>query len=73
MEKIITSAGIQSIVEIRQYLTNNHYGIKKLKRLYSFKHMSDYVKQDAVLGGYVPHKKNPTKKHLRKELYFIYG
>ena len=70
---MITGAGVQTIVELRQYITHNHYGLEKLKRLYPFKHMSDYIGRDAVQGGNVPHGKKPPKNHLRKELHFVYG
>ena len=73
MARMITGAGIQTIVELRQYITDNHYGIKKLERLYAVEPMSDYITQDAVQGGYVPNEKNLQKNRKRKELHFVYG
>ena len=71
--RLITGAGLQAFVALRQYLTNNYYGVAELKRLYAVEPMSDYIGRDAVLGGYAQHGEKPTKKHLRRDIYFVYG
>lgn len=57
---------VNEAVKMRQYLTRSDFDIDELMRLYLATPVSDYFKQDASLGGYVPH-----KRRLRKKNYFI--
>jgi hypothetical protein len=57
---------VNEAVKMRRSLTKSRYGISELMLIYLDTPVSDYFKQDASLGGYVPH-----KRRLRKKNYFI--
>jgi len=69
MNNEIISKALNDIVELRQLLTKNSFGIKELMRIYVATPLSDYFKQDAYLNGYVSHQRTPQKKHLKKRNY----
>lgn len=60
MEKGIVDISI----EMREYLTGSRFGLNELRRIYIATPISDYFRQDAALGGYVPHKKKLQKKNF---------
>lgn len=66
MKTVIESKIVSEAVKMRQCLTKSNFGVNELMRLYLATPVSDYFKQDASLGGYVPHKRS-----LRKRNYFI--
>lgn len=66
MRRLEESKLVNTAVEMRRTLTESYYGINDLMRLYVATPMFDYFKQDASLGGYVPH-----KRKLRKRNYFV--
>ena len=53
---------VNASMELRGYLTGSDFGLDELRRIYIATPVVDYFKQDASLGGYVPHKKKLQKK-----------
>ncbi len=51
-------------IEMRECLTGSKYGLDELRRIYIATPVSDYFRQDASLGGYVPHKRRLHKKNF---------
>lgn len=66
MKNVAESKIVIEAVKMRQCLTKSGFGMDELMQLYLSTPVSDYFKQDASLGGYVPH-----KRRLRKRNYFI--
>lgn len=66
MKNVDESKIVIEAVKMRQCLTKSGFGMDELMQLYLSTPVSDYFKQDASLGGYVPH-----KRRLRKRNYFI--
>ena len=64
MRKIVESKLVNDAVKMRQNLTENSFGIDELMKIYIATPVSDYFKQDASLGGYVPHKRRLIKKNF---------
>ena len=52
-------------IKMRRFVTESGFGLQEIRRIYLNTPVSDYFKQDASLGGYVPH-----KRKLRKKLQF---
>ncbi|MFI3213758.1 MAG: hypothetical protein R3Y24_10485 [Eubacteriales bacterium] len=57
---------VNTTIELRKHITGSRYGIEELQRIFICTSVVDYLKQDAALGGYVPH-----QKKLRKKNYFV--
>lgn len=74
MEKDFNSL-IDNVVKLNKTLARDHMEIKQLMRIYTVNPISDYLVQDAYLGGYVPHQiqETPKKKHRIKRTCFIKG
>lgn len=51
-------------IKLRGYLTESDFGLDELRRIYVATPVVDYFKQDASLGGYVPHKRKLQKKNF---------
>lgn len=51
-------------IEMRRYLTESDFGLDELRRIFIATPVADYFKQDASLGGYVPHKRKLKKKNF---------
>ena len=66
MRNDLKSEIVNASIEMRKYLTGSDFGLDELRRIYLTIPVADYFKQDASLGGYVPH-----KRRLRKKNFFI--
>lgn len=53
-------------VELRNSLNETRVDMKDLMKIYIRTPLSDYIKYDAILGGYIPH-----KRKLRKRNFFV--
>ena len=69
-EKIMTKP-LEDAVELHRFITKAYFGMDELLMIYAATPLSDYLKHDAHLGGYVPHSKTSGKKYLPKRGYFI--
>lgn len=64
MENRVKSELVNVSMEMRRYLTGSNFGIEELRRIFIATPVVDYFKQDASLGGYVPHKRKLQKKNF---------
>ena len=57
--------GIVSVsMEMRECLTQSQFSLDELRLIYIATPVSDYFRQDASLGGYVPHVRKLQKKNF---------
>ncbi len=56
----------KNAVELRNILNKTNCNLTDIMRIYIYTPVSDYIKHDAALGGYIPH-----KKRLRKKNFFV--
>jgi len=64
MGNSVKSELVNASIEMRRYLTKSEYGLKELRKIFLVTPVGDYFKQDASLGGYVPHKRKLQKKNF---------
>ena len=69
-EKIMTKP-LEDAVELHRFITKAYFGMDELLMIYAATPLTDYLKHDSRLGGYIPRSKKPSKKHLPKMGYFI--
>ncbi len=55
---------VKEAVDMRKRLTGSLYNIDGILRIFTKTPVSDYIKQDAPLGGYVPHRRKRRKKNF---------
>lgn len=51
-------------VELRNILNETRVDMKDLMKIYIGRPLSDYIKYDAILGGYIPHKRKLHKRNF---------
>lgn len=64
MKNSFKSELVDRSIEMRSYLTGSRFELNELRRLYIATPVADYFKQDASLGGYMPHKRKLQKKNF---------
>jgi hypothetical protein len=64
MKKNLQADMVNASIEMRKYLTDSDFGLDELRRIYIARPVADYFKQDASLGGYVPHTRKLQKKNF---------
>lgn len=66
MKMMSGSKMVSNAIDMHRILTKNNFGIDELMRIYIATPLSDHFKQNASMGGYVPH-----RKRTRKIKYFV--
>lgn len=64
MARKVEDGIVKVSMEMRECLTRSRFSLDELRRIYMAIPVSDYFRQDASLGGYVPHKRKLQKKNF---------